>query len=109
MNEIYLTHREKRILFFLRFKKKMKIKDSDAYPLLNFKLIEHNYLSETDDFGCVIDDGTYSLTDNYTRFRIAEQQDFFHRIFTPITVTVLTNIVLYALRLLLRLIQQRLF
>lgn len=105
MNGVYLTAREKRILFFMRFKKKSKIKESDADSLLMFKLIERNYLPETDELGCIIWDGTFSLTDEYTRFRIAKREDRFNRLVTPITVTVLTNIVLYGLQWLIRWLQ----
>ena len=73
MNDIYLTAHEKWIFFFMRFKKKSAIKESDAYSLLKFRLIERNYLSETDELGCCIWDGTFSLTDEYTRFRIAKR------------------------------------
>lgn len=105
MNDIYLTAHEKWILFFMRFKKKSAIKESDAYSLLKFRLIERNYLSETDELGCCIWDGTFSLTDEYTRFRIAKREYHFKRLVTPITVTVLTNIVLYGLQWLIKWLQ----
>lgn len=108
MNDIYLTAHEKWILFFMRFKKKSAIKESDAYSLLKFRLIERNYLSETDELGCCIWDGTFSLTDGYTRFRIAKREDRFKRLITPITVTVLTNIVLYGLQWLIKWLQSQL-
>ena len=54
MNDIYLTFREKRTLFFMRFKEKVEIKESDAYSLLKSRLIERNYLPETDELGCCI-------------------------------------------------------
>lgn len=105
MIDVYLTAKEKRVLFFMRFKKKSKIKESDADSLLKFKMIERNYLPETDELGCVIWDGTFSLTDEYTRFRIAKREDRFNRLVTPVTVTVLTNIVLYGLQWLVRWLQ----
>lgn len=105
MNDIYLTVHEKWILFFMRFKKKSAIKESDAYSLLIFRMIERNYLSETDELGCCIWDGTYSLTDVYTRFCIAKREDRTKRLVTPITVTVLTNIVLYGLQWLIKWLQ----
>ena len=98
MNDIYLTAHEKWILFFMRFKKKSAIKESDAYSLLKFRLIERNYLSETDELGCCIWDGTFSLTDGYTRFRIAKREDRFKR----------TNIVLYGLQWLIKWLQSQL-
>lgn len=108
MNDIYLTFREKRTLFFMRFKGKIEIKESDTYSLLKFRLIERNYLPETDELGCCIWDGTFSLTDEYTRFRIAKREDRFKRLVTPITVTVLTNIVLYGLQCLIKWLQSQL-
>lgn len=108
MNDIYLTAHEKWILFFMRFKKKSAIKESDAYSLLKFRLIERNYLSETDELGCCIWDGTFSLTDEYIRFCIAKREDRFKRLVTPITVTVLTNIVLYGLQWLIKWLQSQL-
>lgn len=105
MNDVYLTAHEKLTLFVMRFKKKSEISESDASPLLKFRLIERNYLPETDELGGLIWDGTFSLTDEYTRFCIARREDLYKRIVTPITVTVLTNIVLYGLQYLIKWLQ----
>lgn len=105
MDEIYLTAREKRILFFMRFRKHTKIKESNALPLIDYRLIERNYLPEPNEIGAAIWDGTFRLTDYYTRYRIAKRQEQSKQFVTPITVTVLTNIVLYGLQWLLKWLQ----
>lgn len=104
MDGIYLTGREKRLLFLMRFKKKVKPR-FDVSMLVSVGLISPNRSGVKNSIGEYLMDGSYSLTDKYTRFRIAKRQDLFRRLVTPITVTVLTNIVLYGLQWLIKWLQ----
>lgn len=97
MNGIYLTNREKRLLFLMRFKKKHVPKD-DVSTLVSHGLIAHTYSGRRNAIGEAIPDATYSLTDKAVRYRIAKREDRWKRIITPITVTILTDAVLHGIR-----------
>ena len=101
MDKIYLTFREKCLLFFMRFKKKVK-PHFDASHLVDSGLIAQNYSGETNQHGYRFYDDTYSLTDFELRFRIATRQDRWRRIVTPIVVTILTDAVIHAIQWLLQ-------
>lgn len=101
MDKIYLTFREKRLLFFMRFVKKVK-PHFDVSHLVDFGLIAQNYSGVTNQYGYRFYDDSYSLTDFELRFRIAKRQDRWRRIVTPIVVTILTDAVLNAARWLLQ-------
>ena len=93
-----------RTLRFLRLKKRIQPK-FDVCTLVSYDLIAPNYSDEKNEIGEHLKDGTYRITDFGVRFLIKQRKDFMHRIFTPITVTVLTDIALHVLKWLLQLIQ----
>ena len=105
MDQIYLTFRENRFLFILRFRKKAKPR-FDVSHLYDCNLIKMNYYAEKNQYGASMPDGTFSLTDFAIRYRIAKRQARWHRLVTPITVSILTNAALYALKWLLQQIGQ---
>lgn len=105
MDSVFLTFREKRLLFFMRFKKKVKPR-FDVSQLVSYGLISPNHFSKKSAIGTFDPDGTYSLTDKAVRFRIKRRQDFFRRIITPITVTILTDAVINAARWLWQWLQE---
>jgi len=76
MNGIYLTSREKRLLFVLRFCKKIKPK-FDVSHLVSTGLIRPNSSGELNSIGEALEDGTYSLTDSGTRWFIQTKEKFF--------------------------------
>lgn len=91
-DEVLLTVREKCVLFKMRFNKKSKLKTADEKYFLHLELIDPNYTGKKNSIGEPIPDGTYRLADKYTRYRIYVCRDFFRRLVTPITVSVLTTI-----------------
>lgn len=97
MDNIYLTNQEKRLLFFLRFVKKIH-PGFDVSQLVSYGLIRRNYSGKRNAIGEQIPDNTYSLTPFELRFRIAQRRARIHRYFTPITVSILTNIAIAALK-----------
>ena len=108
MNDIYLRFHEKWILFLMRFTKEKKVKPETANQLISYGLIARNYTDTKNEIGEYIPAGTYHLTDKWHRYRIFRRRDFFHRILTPVTVTVLTTIALQMLEWLIQwLLSQR--
>lgn len=101
MDGIYLRFREKCFLFALRFRKKLPPLIDVDY-LCSRGLVRKNFSGERNEIGDAIPDGTYSLTDFAVRYRIAKRQDFWKRVVTPVTVSILTTIVLHGLRLLVQ-------
>lgn len=97
MDQIYLTFQENRFLFILRFKKKAKPR-FDASHLYDCNLIKMNYYAEKNQYGASMPDGTFSLTDFAIRYRIAKRQARCHRLFTPVTVTILTDAVIHGIK-----------
>lgn len=91
-DEVLLTAREKSVLFKMRFNKKSTLKDADEKRFLDLKFIEPNYTGRKNSIGEPIPDGTYKLADKYTRYRIYVRRDFYRRLVTPITVSVLTTL-----------------
>ena len=96
MDHIYLTGKEKRLLFFMRFKKKVKPK-ADVRQLVSYGLIQRNYSDQRNAIGEAVSDGTYSLTDFAIRYRIAKRQDRWQRIVTPIFVSVASSFITAAI------------
>lgn len=108
MNDIYLRFHERWILFAMRLTKSRKVKPETAHQLVSYGLIAQNHLNTKNEIGEYIPAGTYHLTDKWHRYRIFRRRDFFHRLVTPITVTVLTTIVLQMLEWLIQwLLSQR--
>lgn len=101
MDGISLTFREKRFLFALRFRKALKPKFDVSYLIRN-RLVCYNDSGERNEIGEAIMEDTCSLTDFAVRYRIAKRQDFWKRVVTPITVSILTTIALNGLRLLMQ-------
>ena len=97
MDGIYLTYREKRFLFALRFQKKLRPK-FDVSKLVTYGLISESGAWIIDESGKQVFDRLYSLTDFAVRYRLAKRQDFWKRVVTPITVTILTDLTLHILR-----------
>lgn len=92
----------------MRFTKEKKVKPETANQLISYGLIAQNYTDTKNAIGEYIPAGTYHLTDKWHRYRIFRRRDFFHRILTPITVTVLTTIALQMLEWLIQwLLSQR--
>lgn len=91
-DEVLLTAREKCVLFKMRFNKKSTLKDADEKYFLRLELIDPNYTGKKNSIGEPIPDGTYRLADKYIRYRIYMRQDFYRRLVTPITVSVLTTL-----------------
>ncbi len=104
MDQIYLTRQEKRFLTYLRFVKKIQ-PGFDVSHLVKCGLIRRNYSDKKNEIGMFIPENTYSLTDYERRWRIAKRQDRWQRIVTPITVTILTDAVIHAIRQLLQWIE----
>lgn len=101
MDGIYLTFREKRFLFALRFRKALKPKFDVSYLIRN-RLVCYNYSGERNEIGEAVTEDTCSLTDFAVRCRIETRKDRLNRYVTPITVSVLTNLAINALRWLLQ-------
>lgn len=96
MDKIYLTFREKCLLFFMCFKKKVKPR-FDVSHLVDCGLIAQNYSGKTNQHGYRFYEDTYSLTDFELRFRIAKRQDRWRQIVTPIFVSVASSIITAAI------------
>lgn len=92
MDGIYLTKQEKCFLFYLRFVRKIQ-PGFDVSHLVQCGLIRRNTTGKRNAIGEHIPDNTYSLTDFAVRYRIAKWQDRWHRIFTPILVSVVSSII----------------
>ena len=78
-DKIILTPKERFLLFTLRIQKKRK-KDIWKAPyrqLHLYSLISPNYLPERGPEGESITDGTFSLSDNYKRYRAYRREQFF--------------------------------
>lgn len=71
-DNVHLLSREKRSLFSFHFhKRKPENKIKCYYELyFKYKFIKQNYTGEKDEYGCDIFDGTYSISDNYLRYKI---------------------------------------
>lgn len=69
---IHLMLKEKLSLFSFYFKRRKEEKKIKCYYTLYFeyKFIKQNYMDEPDEMGCPIFDGTYSISDNYRRYKI---------------------------------------
>lgn len=76
MASIYLTSREKRFLFSLRFRQHAKPR-FDVSVLASYGLIHRNYLSEKNEIGEYVPDGTYSLSDLGKRWFIQQREERF--------------------------------
>ena len=74
--EIYLTPSEKRSLFLFHFKKKRLEQKIKCFHELyvEYVFIKPNLSSETDDFGCFIPDGTFSLSSRYEHYRVYRKE-----------------------------------
>lgn len=100
MDEIYLTAKEKRLLWKLRFKKQIT-PQFDISKLLEYGLIVvANPRSAENGKPLVV-----SISDYGISFCIARREGRFKRVITPVVVTILTNIVLYGLQRLLELLR----
>lgn len=93
-DKIILTHKERLILFKLRFTKRCEenVYSASLQKLYKYGLISLNYSAEKDNEGGRIPDGTYSLTDEYNRLCIYERKQRFWRYITPISISVITTI-----------------
>ncbi len=71
-DKIHLLSKEKRSLFSFRFQKRKPENKIKCYATLYFEyhFIEQNFTGKKDDMGCDIFDGTYSISDNYRRYKI---------------------------------------
>lgn len=71
-DNVNLMFKEKLSLFSFHFKKRKMEKEIKCYYTLYFKykFIDQNYEDEPDEMGCPIFDGTYSISDNYRRYKI---------------------------------------
>lgn len=96
MDGVYLTCREKRLLFVMRFRKKIKPK-FDVSHLISCGLIDHTYSGRKNMIGEHVPDDTYSLTAFERRWRIANRQDRWQRIVTPIFVSVASSVITAAI------------
>lgn len=105
MDDIYLTSREKLFLFALRFFKKLR-PHFDVSKLLSYGLLSENGKWIINESGKQVFDRVYSLTDDAIRYRIAKRQDFWKRVITPITVTIITDAILNGIRWLLELLSK---
>lgn len=105
MDNINLTLREKSLLFFMRFKKKVKPR-FDVSQLVSYGLIRRNASGKRNAIGEQLLDDTYSLTPFELRFRIAQRRTRIHRYITPVTVTILTTIAIEVLKWLVELLQE---
>lgn len=76
MDNIYLTHCEKRLLFLMRFKKKVK-PSFDVSMLVSYGLITPNSSGVKNSIGEHLTDGTYSLSDKGNRYFIQIRENFF--------------------------------
>lgn len=102
-SKIVLTRNERFLLFILAFKKKMTgdVHSRELSHLYLSDLICINYCDERDELNSPIPDGTFSLSDTGKRYKIYLRLERFHRYLTPVTVSVITTIVLYTLEHLL--------
>lgn len=96
MDGIYLSRREKRFLFVLRFKKRIKPK-FDVSKLASYGLISESGTWVVNESGKQVFDRVYSLTDDAVRYRIAKRQDRWQRIVTPIFVSVASSVITAAI------------
>ena len=101
INDIVLTDLELIFLRCMRFRKSFTLKSNMSH-LVSSALVVPNYSCKKNELGEYQKDGTYHISDLGIRFLVKRRRDFVHRIFTPITVTVLTDIALHVLRLLLQ-------
>lgn len=71
-DNINLMFKEKLSLFSFIFKKRKIEKEIKCFHSIYFeyKFIKQNYENEPDKMGCLIFDGTYSISDNYRRYKI---------------------------------------
>lgn len=91
-DNVYLRHRERRLLRIMRLKKKVTPKFDVSVLVSEYKLIVPNYSGKKNSIGEPLPDGTYSISDNGIRFLIFRRQSLFRRLVTPITVSVLTSV-----------------
>ena len=79
LDKIELMPPERRRLFAMRFKKRVKAAFLGSYlqRLYEIDFIRRNHSEERDDFGAPLFDGTYSLTDTYFRYCIRRRRRFF--------------------------------
>lgn len=93
-NNVFLTPKEKFILFLMRFTKRMPQKyigkNYDILRKYGFILI--NFSPNRSPSGAAIPDGTFRLSDSYTRYRIYSRNQRIHRYLTPIVLSVITTI-----------------
>lgn len=70
--DVHLLLNEKLSLFSFCFQKRKSENKIKCYYSLYFdyKFIEQNYEKELDEMGCPIFDGTYSISDNYKRYKV---------------------------------------
>lgn len=93
-NNVFLTTKEKLILFLMRFIKRMPKKyigeSYDALRKYGFILI--NTSPNRSASGEAVPDGTLRLSDLYLRYRIYYRNQRIHRYLTPIVLSVITTI-----------------
>ena len=79
LDKIELLPPERRRLFAMRFRKRVKAAFLGAYlqHLSEIDFVRQNHTGEVDAFHAPIFDGTYSLTDTYFRYCIRRRRKFF--------------------------------
>lgn len=99
-DNIVLNFKERFILFTLSIFRVRKgdVFSSSLHHLYQCDLIKQNYLPERDSLGQFIPDGTYSLSDSGRRYKIYLRRNRVHRYLTPITVSVITTVVIDLLK-----------
>ena len=70
--KINLLKAEKRSLFLFHFKKKRIERKIKYFHSLyhEYDFLQKNYSNEVDCFGSPVHDGTYSISDNYRRYKV---------------------------------------
>lgn len=93
-SNVFLTTKEKLILFLMRFIKRMPQKYiGESYDSLRkYGFILINFSPNRSPSGARIADGTFRLSDSYTRYRIYSRNQRIHRYLTPIVISVITTI-----------------
>lgn len=99
-DNIVLDFKERFILFTLFISRVHKgdVFSPSLHHLYKCGLIKQNYLPERDSLGQFIPDGTYSLSDSGRRYKIYLRRNRVHRYLTPITVSVITTVVIDLLK-----------
>lgn len=99
-DKVYLTYREKFLLFIMKFTHRMPIKfiGKSYDPLRQYHFILHNMKESDDKRTPKISDGTVRLSDTYLRYQIYLRQSRIHRYLTPITVSAITTVILTILQ-----------